>query len=289
MSLRGKDYKQRFVSSCLSIILLITLFILAPYPLFHPLFAAVTASIAAVGIKEFGHLLKGKQIILNQKFLIFWTFAFSFTLLLTAYVPSLRPYLLLALPLSLVALFFTQIKDPKGSLEQVAYSIFILAYLAFPMGLLVDIVYGISFPEGYVTGLFWLIYLVVVTKATDMAALFVGRTLGKRKLCPKISPNKTIEGAIGGVLGASLVSICIALGVPLFLGKIFISPLSALGLGLLIGIVAEIGDLLESLFKRDGKIDDSSNILPGLGGILDIVDSLLLTTPVVWAAMRILP
>lgn len=283
----NKEYKQRFVSSCLSIILLITLFLLAPYPLFQPFFAAATAGIASVGIVEFSRLLKAKQIVINHKLLIIWTFVYCFLLLLTSYIQLLRPYLLLGAPLSFIALFFTHFKDPKGSLDQVAYSILILVYLSFPMGLLVDIVYGLSFPEGSVTGLFWLVYLIIVTKATDMAALFSGRTWGKKKLCPRISPNKTVVGAVGGVVGAALVSVLISFCAS-FLGKVFILPWQALILGIIIGFAAEIGDLLESLFKRDAKIDDSSNILPGLGGILDIVDSLLLTAPVVWAAMRIL-
>lgn len=282
-----KDYKQRFVSSSVSIILLVTLFILAPYPLFHPLFAATIAAIASVAIVEFSRLLKGKRIEVSNKFLITWTFAFSFFLLFATSFPFLYRLLPVAIPLSFMALFFAHLKDPKGSLEQVAYSIFILAYIAFPMGLLVDIVYGQPLHEGFVTGLFWLIYLVIVTKATDVAALFIGRSIGRKKLCPKISPNKTVEGAIAGILGAALTSVIIAFVVP-FLDKTFISPLAALILGLVIGFVAEIGDLLESLFKRDGKIDDSSNILPGLGGVLDIVDSLLLTAPVVWVAMRLL-
>lgn len=288
MALMSKEYKQRFISSCLSIILLITLFILAPYALFQPFFAAAVAVIASIGIIEFSRLLRAKQIIINHKFLIVWTFAYCFLLLLTAHFPFLRGYLLLGIPLSFIALFFTHFENPRGSLDQVAYSILILVYLSFPMGLLVDIVYGLPLPAGSVTGLFWLIYLLVVTKSTDMAALFIGRAFGKKKLCPKISPNKTVVGALAGMGGAALTSLIIALGAPLVLHKLFILPWQALLLGLVIGIVAEIGDLLESLFKRDAKIDDSSNILPGLGGVLDILDSLLLTTPVVWAAMRML-
>lgn len=287
MSAASKDYKQRFVSSSLTIIMLVTLFILAPYPLFHPLFTLVTAAIASAAILEFSKLLKGKKIELNIRFLVSWTFAFSFALLLATYFPFLHTFILVSIPLTLIALFFTQLQNPKGSLEKTAYTIFTLAYIAFPMGLMVDILYGFPEREGMCTGLFWLVYLIVATKVTDMSALFVGRTFGRKKLCPRISPNKTIAGAIGGVCGTSIISVAIAVIMP-HLGKTFISPFAALILGFLIAVIAEIGDLLESLFKRDAKIDDSSNILPGLGGILDIIDSLLLTTPVLWAAMRIL-
>lgn len=287
MSAISKDYKQRFVSSSLTAVVLVTLFILAPYPLFHPLFTLVTAAIASAAIMEFSKLLKSKKIALNIRFLVSWTFAFCFALLLATYFPILHTFILVVIPLTLVVLFFTQLSNPKGSLERFSYTIFTLAYIAFPMGLMVDILYGFPEREGMCTGLFWLAYLIVATKVTDMSALFVGRTLGKKKLCPKISPNKTVVGAIGGLCGTSIISVIIALVMPYF-GKTFISPFAALILGLLLASVAEIGDLLESLFKRDAKIDDSSNILPGLGGILDIIDSLLLTTPVLWAAMRIL-
>ncbi|MEI6531638.1 MAG: phosphatidate cytidylyltransferase [Chlamydiota bacterium] len=288
MASSKKDYKKRFVSSSLSIVLIVALFMLAPYPFFKPLFAAITAAIASVGIVEFARLLRGKQIFLNYKFLILLTFAFCFLVLIAAHFTYLRSYLLLSIPISFIALFFTTFKNPKGSLDHIAYSILLLVYLALPMGLMVDMVYGIAIPEGSVTGLFWLAYLIIVAKSTDMLALFTGRAWGQKKLCPHVSPNKTVVGAIGGVVGASFVSIVIAWATPLFLNKTFISLEMALLLGIIIGCVAEVGDLLESLFKRDAKIDESSNILPGLGGILDVLDSLLLTTPVVWAAMRIL-
>ena len=283
-----KDYKKRFFTSSLSIILISALFMLAPYPLFQPLFASIIAGIASLGIIEFNRLLRDKKIFLNYKFLIFLTFAFCFLVLITAHFTYLRSYLLLSIPISFMSLFFITFKNPKGSLDHIAYSILILVYLTRPMGLMVDIVYGITIPEGSATGLFWLAYLIIVGKSTDMIALFTGRAWGHKKLCPKVSPNKTVVGAIGGFIGASIVSGMIAWGAPLFLGRTFISVGQALILGIVIGCVAEVGDLLESLFKRDAKINESSNILPGLGGVLDVLDSLLLTTPVVWVAMRIL-
>ena len=119
----------------------------------------------------------------------------------------------------------------------------------------------------------WLAFLG--TWANDTFAYFIGSRLGKNKLCPLISPGKTIEGALGGLLG-SVVAITL-------LGYIFKLPLShCLIMGLLVGVAAPVGDLAESAIKRFSEVKDSGKILPGHGGILDRFDSILFTVPVVY-------
>jgi len=119
----------------------------------------------------------------------------------------------------------------------------------------------------------WLAF--VGTWASDTFAYFVGSYLGKHKLCPGISPNKTIEGALGGVLGSTLVVT--------LLGSVFTLPVShSMLMGLLVGIAAPLGDLVESAIKRFSDVKDSGHILPGHGGILDRFDSILFTAPVVY-------
>ena len=124
----------------------------------------------------------------------------------------------------------------------------------------------------------WLAF--VGTWASDTFAYFVGTYLGKHKLCPAISPGKTIEGAIGGMVGSILVII--------LLGKLFNLPVhhSAI-MGILVGIVAPIGDLVESAMKRFAGVKDSGNILPGHGGILDRFDSILFAVPAIYYYMHI--
>ncbi|CUH96125.1 putative membrane protein [Propionispora sp. 2/2-37] len=119
------------------------------------------------------------------------------------------------------------------------------------------------------------------TWANDTFAFFVGSVLGKHKLCPAISPGKTVEGAVGGVVG-SLLALTIS-------GRVFALPLEhSIVIGLLVGIFAPLGDLTESAIKRFCDVKDSGKALPGHGGILDRFDSIMFAAPVVYYYVRIL-
>ncbi|MFM9108488.1 MAG: phosphatidate cytidylyltransferase [Chloroflexota bacterium] len=126
-------------------------------------------------------------------------------------------------------------------------------------------------------GLAWTLLVVLVTWAADTAAYLVGRTWGRRKLAPRLSPKKTVEGAIGGLAGAAVVAYaCFTIfGFP---G----GPAIAVSAGLLIGLAGQVGDLSESLMKRQAGIKDSGDVIPGHGGILDRIDALLFAFPVGW-------
>jgi phosphatidate cytidylyltransferase len=123
----------------------------------------------------------------------------------------------------------------------------------------------------------WVVVLVIAsTWACDSGAFFTGRALGKRKLAPTISPGKSIEGAAGGLLCAVIMALCVGwllLRLELRL---------AAALGVLIGLLAPVGDLCESAMKRELGIKDFSSLFPGHGGVLDRFDSLLFTAPVVY-------
>ena len=123
-------------------------------------------------------------------------------------------------------------------------------------------------------GMYFVFFLLVVTWGTDTGGFLVGRTVGKRKLAPQISPNKTVAGLFGGVCFAILMA---------FLAKIWFLPIlttgDCLGMGLFIATLAVIGDLVQSAMKRSAGVKDSGTLLPGHGGILDRIDSLLFTAP----------
>jgi phosphatidate cytidylyltransferase len=126
----------------------------------------------------------------------------------------------------------------------------------------------------------WIIWLLAIVWTADSAAYLVGRTIGRRKLAPVLSPRKSLEGFVGGILVAGVVGALIA--GPLFtLGTPEeVRPLWGLVWGLIIATAAEAGDLLESLFKRVAGAESASNLIPGHGGVLDRIDSLLLAAPV---------
>jgi len=123
----------------------------------------------------------------------------------------------------------------------------------------------------------WIFLALFTTFGSDSAAFFIGRAIGKHRLAPNISPGKTWEGAIAGVLGAIIISLVlvIILGLPLNYGQAII-------LGLLVSVLGQLGDLVESLFKRNMGVKDSGKLIPGHGGFLDRIDSLVFTGVVVY-------
>lgn len=129
----------------------------------------------------------------------------------------------------------------------------------------------------------WLLFLFGLLWVGDTAAMFIGRAIGKHKLAPTVSPNKTVEGFIGGIVGS------LAVAVLLFFWK-----LSSVGLGhiltiaVLCSIFGQLGDLVESMWKRSLGIKDSSALIPGHGGVLDRFDSLLFAAPVLFVYLRLM-
>jgi len=126
-------------------------------------------------------------------------------------------------------------------------------------------------------GMTWIFLLLAIIFAGDISAYYVGSYLGRHKLNPAISPGKTIEGAIGGLVGNLLVG---------SIGKIFFLPTLSWGSAVLfflaVGLAGQVGDLFESEFKRSSKIKDSGGLLPGHGGFLDRIDALLFASPVAY-------
>jgi phosphatidate cytidylyltransferase len=134
-------------------------------------------------------------------------------------------------------------------------------------------------------GQFYCLYLIAVTKFSDMGAYLTGSLIGRHPLIPHISPKKTWEGFFGA-MGFSLLA-------SLALFKLMPGHLAVLNwthatiLGLLLGFAAVIGDLAESIIKRSTGVKDSGRLLPGIGGALDLVDSLLFTAPLLFFYLRL--
>lgn len=126
---------------------------------------------------------------------------------------------------------------------------------------------------------------LLLTWTSDTFAYFVGRRFGKHKLIPRVSPGKTVEGAVGAVVGSVLVGIGYSMLLASF-ASYRTTPLEGALLGLLVSVVAQVGDLAESLFKRDAGVKDSGTLLPGHGGALDRFDSLLFTLPIAYYFFR---
>jgi phosphatidate cytidylyltransferase len=126
--------------------------------------------------------------------------------------------------------------------------------------------------RGFARGPEMVLWMLLLVFAADIGAYFAGRSLGKRKLAPKVSPGKTWEGALGGLVAVALVALVGTLhfGLPVAAGVAF---------GCAVGIFSVIGDLTESMFKRAAGLKDSGSLLPGHGGILDRIDSVTAAAP----------
>ena len=162
-----------------------------------------------------------------------------------------------------------------------ALAIFALVYL----GLLTSFWPLLRLHRGNAWGMLALLSLLVVTKVADTGAFAVGRIFGRRKMTPSLSPGKTWEGFVGGVVSACLASWSLFhYAGPAIVGSAYVEPAISASIiyGSLLALAGMVGDLAESLLKRDMERKDSSTWLPGLGGVLDIIDAVLVAGPVAW-------
>lgn len=161
-------------------------------------------------------------------------------------------------------------RDLTTTLTDAAVSLLGIFYLGWFLGHLILL-------RNFDQGEYLIFFLFLVTWAGDTGAYYVGKGFGRHRLAPNVSPNKTVEGAIGGWVASVLVAV---LARWWFLPLISVSD--SLVLGGLLGIVGQLGDLTESMFKRGAGVKDSGQFLPGHGGVLDKLDSLIFTAPVLY-------
>ena len=184
-------------------------------------------------------------------------------------------YLLLALAFVLAAMFLQQHFQlgNDGALGNCGISCFSLLYLgllgAFVLGIRID-----GGPWAFLTFIF-------VVKSSDIGAYTFGKLFGKHRLSPRVSPRKTWEGLAGAAVIAALVSIAFALVFGIM--KVWVAPI----FGACMAVIGQLSDLAESMLKRDAQQKDSSNRVPGFGGILDVIDSLLFAAPVAYVFFRL--
>ena len=184
---------------------------------------------------------------------------------------------------------FGGISEVPGAVAvRISLSVLVYVYLAMLFGFILPIR---NLEQSNSLGLLAVILLIATVKTSDGAAYFAGRSLGKRKLAPAISPGKTIEGSLaaplGGCFAAAIVIFAVA---PLFFGMTVDRPWwFFIVYGVIVTLAGMVGDLAESLLKRDAQIKDSGSMIPGMGGLLDVLDSLVFAAPVsfvIWVATK---
>ena len=177
-------------------------------------------------------------------------------------------------------LTFSQNKNVQGVVAAAGAVMFAMVYLGLMMGFFLAIRRSHS--------AWWIVGIILATKACDSGAYFTGRSLGRHKLIPWLSPGKTWEGLIGGVVASILSGMLLA-----WLSQRFLNDPDQVSIrlgaiwGLIFGLVGVFGDLVKSLLKRGAGIKDSSSMLPGLGGVLDVLDSPLMVAPVAFWVIRL--
>jgi len=176
-------------------------------------------------------------------------------------------------------------RGPQDRTDTLTWTVFGLTYVPFMLQFLVRIVLLAS-PKPY-TGLLLAFWLVAVTKLCDTGALLTGLAVGRHKLAPEISPKKTWEGVAGGMVVAVAVGALLAWGARAHLPA-GLTPAFAAALAVPLAALAIVSDLVESVIKRRADIKDTGSLIPGIGGMFDLLDSLILTAPLGWAVFHLL-
>ncbi len=255
--------KQRIITAVIFGIILISLTIVGGVPLLILAYLAAT-----IALYELLRMRKLK--LLSIAGLI------SMLVLWIILLPSKYESLLLDLGLTkveltlfavLLFLSYTVATKNRFTFDDVAFSVISILYIGMGFH---------YFLETREEGLVYIFYSLFIIWATDSGAYFIGKATGKRKLWPEISPNKTIEGSIGGILCAVVVSVVYGLITDIDINLLHLGIMT-----IILSVFGQIGDLVESAFKRHYQVKDSGNLLPGHGGILDRFDSLLFVWPLI--------
>jgi len=219
-----------------------------------------------VGLYEFFRMVESKGISTYKYFGIGLGALIPLSIMLRFELTKGWEFLFIVLALLFLVIMQIKSRQHSGTIIGISTTIFGIIYISWSFSFLIKIRY-------LEEGLGLLAALLLMTKICDIGAYLIGNRFGKHFLVPKISPHKTIEGALGGIF----FSVLSALAFKPFL-KFDYWQLVVLGIG--ISVLAQLGDLSESLIKRDCQVKDSGNIFPGMGGVLDQIDSLIFTAPV---------
>lgn len=266
---------KRFISASVLIALSVCVILLDYYFDVHWPFSSLIILLIGAGLYEFFTLVERKGIKIYKYFGI----AVGLFIPLSIYhkFELTKGWELLFIVSLLLIIFLLQFarRDNRGAVEGISTLLFGILYISWLFSFIIKIRY---LPNG--VGL--VAALILITKSGDIGAYLIGTKFGRRPLIAWISPKKSIEGAIGGFVFSTLAGLS---------SKIFIPDLSSAHLALIgisLGVLGQLGDLSESLIKRDCSIKDSGSIFPGMGGVMDIIDSLLFTAPAFYFYMSFL-
>lgn len=291
------DTSKRIMTAVIAVPVLITFFLLGGIPFF-----ILIVFVSFAGLMEMDSLLKAKGVAFNKPLIFTLTVAVH----LSAYVNSkyfekgtgIIIYLSV-LSLTCGVILFSKLMngDVSDCIKKTALTVYAHLYINFPLSIAILLrnfeldnirMINFSIKSGDKMGTIFLFFVIAVTFLSDTVAYFIGRRFGRTPLAPKISPKKSIEGAIGGILSGCATAVLIKfLDSSIFNIIPDFSYIHILILGFLLCISGIAGDLFESMMKRDAEIKDAGGLLPGHGGILDRLDSLSFTIPLTYFYVKI--
>jgi phosphatidate cytidylyltransferase len=265
---------KRILTALLLVPVLIAIIGYAPPPYFLGLVALTTV----LALEEFFSMATKSGLAVNR----LWGHAIALVLLASLYVSPgnvLPCFLILTGSALLLLALGVKQNNLQDTLAGASATVLGLVYVPVTLGLMVALQRTAT---SWGAGNRWIFFLLLVVWFGDTGAYYVGRFWGRHPLVPSVSPKKTVEGALGGFLGNVLAAL---LGKQIFLPHAPTADL--LLLSILLGAVSQIGDLSESAIKRGAGVKDSSNLLPGHGGMLDRIDGVLFAAPVMFGYLRL--
>ncbi len=268
MAEENNDFKKRILTTIISIPLVILIILWGRIPIFILLIVLVS-----LGLNELFKMVRkiGFEPSIALGFVL--SFYFIGTTIINFYNLNIVYDKEIIIVFIVILYSFIQLfkKDYSKLLPNMSIGIFSGIYLGYLSSFILKIIF---LPNGD----YFLLSLLFTIWTNDSAAYLVGTKFGKNKMCPRISPKKSLEGSIGGIIFSILCVFILKNWLNLSFTKLIF-------LGLIIATIAQLGDLFESMIKRCSGVKDSSNIIPGHGGILDCLDSLLFTAPVFYYYM----
>jgi len=245
--------------------------------------AGVALLLAVAGIlalREYMQIIGWKQVGKATAWIVFAMVPIVYLLLLFGYSEIVRTTAPVAILIVLGAVraCLGLVEDFIRTTAAAIWGVMLFVYCLSHAYFLVDLS---GFPEPWIGNLGWFLYLVLLTETNDLAQALIGRPFGRTKIAPRTSPNKSLEGLLGGIAVTTILANCLAPFLTSFMHSSWISGvLLSTSSGVLISVFGFLGDLNKSGMKRDVGIKDSGTILPGQGGMIDRVDSLTFSSPV---------
>ncbi|MCM8787606.1 MAG: phosphatidate cytidylyltransferase [Candidatus Omnitrophica bacterium] len=234
--------------------------------IYYPLFVVLITVFIFIGLYEFFYMIEKKEVKLFKPFGLFVGVLIPITISYRLSIKEGWQFLFVVIGIFLLFLLELTKKETHQPVLSISATIFGIIYISLCFSFLIRIR---QFPQGErLVG-----FLILVTKSSDVGAYLFGKKYGRTLLLERVSPKKTLEGSVGGFLTSLTIGIIFSQFVKVltFIENFFLI--------IILAIISQLGDLFESLIKRDCQVKDSGKILPGMGGVLDVIDSLIFTAP----------